>query len=92
VLAPDHRVLHRTRSEQRHLRAGFIALDPNDTRFKDLDTRSGSAELKLANVDLNAPVIRGTETVVKEANTLWKIFFLGFLGGLVACSRLVCSP
>jgi len=61
-----------------------IALNPNDPKFAGLKTRSGSAELKLANVDLNAPVIRGTETVVKEANTLWKIFFLGFLGGLVA--------
>ncbi len=61
-----------------------VALNPNDPKFAGLKTRSGSAELKLANVDLNAPVIRGTETVVKEANTLWKIFFLGFLGGLVA--------
>lgn len=61
-----------------------VALNPNDPKFAGLKTRSGSAELKLANVDLNAPVIRGAETVVKEANTLWKIFFLGFLGGLVA--------
>lgn len=63
---------------------GSLPFDPNDTRFKDLVTCFGSDELKLANVDLNAPVIRGTEAVVKEANTLWKIFFLGFLGGLVA--------
>ena len=63
---------------------GSVPFNPNDARFVGLKTRSGSAELKLASVDLEAPVIRGTEAVVKGSNTLWKIFLLGFLGGLVA--------
>ncbi|MGB3868449.1 MAG: cytochrome c biogenesis protein CcdA [Flavobacteriales bacterium] len=45
-------------------------------------------DLKLANVDLDAPVLRGdTETIdtqVRKGGSLWNIFFLGFIGGLVA--------
>jgi thiol:disulfide interchange protein DsbD len=63
---------------------GSVPFNPNDTRFQGLATRSGSAELKLANVDLNAPVIKGGETTTAETKSLWSIFFLGFLGGLVA--------
>lgn len=63
---------------------GAIPFDPNDTRFQGLATRSGSAELKLANVDLAAPVIKGGEATVAETKSLWSIFFLGFIGGLVA--------
>ncbi|HPF89602.1 MAG TPA: cytochrome c biogenesis protein CcdA [Flavobacteriales bacterium] len=63
---------------------GAIPFDPNDTRFQGLATRSGSAELKLANVDLAAPVIKGGEATVVETKSLWSIFFLGFIGGLVA--------
>ncbi len=41
---------------------------------------------KLASVDLNAPVVKASNEVseVRESATLWRIFFLGFLGGLVA--------
>ncbi|MCB0766995.1 MAG: thioredoxin family protein [Flavobacteriales bacterium] len=63
---------------------GAIPFDPNDTRFQGLATRSGSAELKLANVDLASPVIKGGEATVAETKSLWSIFFLGFIGGLVA--------
>ncbi len=63
---------------------GSLPFDPNDTRFQGLATRSGSAELKLANVDLNAPVIKGGEATIAETKSLWSIFFLGFIGGLVA--------
>lgn len=62
---------------------GAVPFNANDPKFANLATRSGSAELKLANVDLDAPVIRG-ESIVRESRTLWSIFFLGFLGGLVA--------
>ncbi len=45
-------------------------------------------DLKLANVDLDAPVLRGdVETVdsqVRSGGSLWNIFFLGFIGGLLA--------
>lgn len=45
-------------------------------------------DLKLAKVDLNAPVIRGdTETIdvqVRQGGSLWNIFLLGFIGGLIA--------
>lgn len=63
---------------------GALPFDPNDKRFQGLATRSGSAELKLPNVDLNAPVIKGGEATIAETKSLWSIFFLGFLGGLVA--------
>ena len=62
---------------------GTVPFNKDDPRFANLAVRSGSAELKLANVDLNAPVIRGEASVV-ETKTLWTIFFLGFIGGLVA--------
>ncbi len=45
-------------------------------------------DLKLAKVDLDAPVLRGdVETVdnqVRSSGSLWNIFFLGFIGGLLA--------
>lgn len=45
-------------------------------------------DLKLARVDLDQPVLRGdTETVdnqVRNSGSLWSIFFLGFIGGLLA--------
>jgi thiol:disulfide interchange protein DsbD len=45
-------------------------------------------DLKLAKVDLEAPVLRAeSETVdnqVRKNGSLWNIFFLGFLGGLIA--------
>lgn len=63
---------------------GSLPFDPNDKRFQGLATRSGSAELKLSNVDLDAPVIKGVGSTFKESKSLWSIFFLGFLGGLVA--------
>jgi len=46
----------------------------------------GECKYKLATVDLGAPVVKSTTEVgeVKEASSLWKILFLGFLGGLVA--------
>lgn len=45
-------------------------------------------DLKLAKVDLDAPVLRGdTDTIdtqVRKNGSLWNIFFLGFIGGLIA--------
>ncbi len=45
-------------------------------------------DLKLEKVDLDSPVLRGdAETVdnqVRKDGSLWNIFFLGFIGGLVA--------
>ena len=45
-------------------------------------------DLKLAMVDLENPVLRGdTDTVdtqVRKSGSLWSIFFLGFIGGLLA--------
>ncbi len=45
-------------------------------------------DLKLAKVDLDKPVLRGdTDTIdtqVRSGGSLWNIFFLGFIGGLVA--------
>ncbi|MCC6839682.1 MAG: thioredoxin family protein [Flavobacteriales bacterium] len=45
-------------------------------------------DLKLAKVNLDAPVLRGnTETIdtqVRKGGSLWKIFLLGFAGGLLA--------
>ena len=45
-------------------------------------------DLKLAKVDLDAPVVRAdVETVdnqVRKGGSLWNIFFLGFIGGLLA--------
>ncbi|MCB9171021.1 MAG: thioredoxin family protein [Flavobacteriales bacterium] len=42
---------------------------------------------KLPNVDLSAPVVRadgGSTTQVEQDASLWRIFFLGFIGGLLA--------
>lgn len=62
-----------------------LPLDPNDKRFADLAVVSDPNKLKLANVDLTAPVISsGDGTTDKSGNTLWTIFFLGFVGGLLA--------
>lgn len=45
-------------------------------------------DLKLAKVDLDAPVLRGdTDTIdtqVRKGGSLWNIFLLGFIGGLIA--------
>lgn len=43
----------------------------------------GECKYKLAGVDLNAPVVKGTEEKKDKSSLLW-IFFLGFGGGLVA--------
>ena len=47
----------------------------------------GECRYKLNTVDLNAPVVKSTgsdEQEVRGSASLWRIFFLGFLGGLVA--------
>ncbi|MBL8002753.1 MAG: thioredoxin family protein [Flavobacteriales bacterium] len=46
----------------------------------------GECKYKLATVDLGAPVVKSSTEAgeVKQASSLWKILFLGFLGGLVA--------
>lgn len=46
----------------------------------------GECRYKLASVDLNAPVVKASNEVseVRGNTTLWRIFLLGFLGGLVA--------
>jgi thiol:disulfide interchange protein len=57
---------------------------------KSVHAGAGGAgcDLKLAKVDLNNPVLRGdAETVdnqVRSSGSLWNIFFLGFIGGLLA--------
>ncbi|HRH36898.1 MAG TPA: protein-disulfide reductase DsbD family protein, partial [Flavobacteriales bacterium] len=43
----------------------------------------GECKYKIATVDLNAPVVKGTEEKKEKSSLLW-IFFLGFGGGLVA--------
>jgi thiol:disulfide interchange protein len=48
---------------------------------------SGDCRYKLASVDLNAPVVKSDgsdEQEVRGSASLWRIFLLGFLGGLVA--------
>ncbi len=47
---------------------------------------AGECRYKLANVDLNAPVVKADTEVgeVRASSSLWRIFLLGFLGGLVA--------
>jgi hypothetical protein len=44
-------------------------------------------------VDLNAPVVKADTEVgeVRASSSLWRIFFLGFLGGLVALLTPACS-
>jgi thiol:disulfide interchange protein DsbD len=47
----------------------------------------GDCRYKLNTVDLNAPVVKSTgsdEQEVRGSASLWRIFLLGFLGGLVA--------
>jgi thiol:disulfide interchange protein len=62
-----------------------LPLDPSDQRFADLTVVNDPTKLKLANIDLSAPVISsGTGTTLSEGTTLWTIFFLGFIGGLLA--------
>ena len=51
-------------------------------------TGGDGCDLKLAKVDLDAPVLRGDvetiDTQVRKDGSLWNIFFLGFIGGLIA--------
>lgn len=51
-------------------------------------TDGDGCDLKMAGVDLDAPVLRsGEETVdsqVRQGSSMWTIFLLGFLGGLIA--------
>ncbi|MBP7407537.1 MAG: thioredoxin family protein [Flavobacteriales bacterium] len=46
----------------------------------------GECKYKLTSVDLDAPVVKGASDVgdVRSTSSLWQIFLLGFLGGLVA--------
>ncbi|MCB0764178.1 MAG: hypothetical protein KDB84_05705, partial [Flavobacteriales bacterium] len=46
----------------------------------------GECKYKLSTVDLDAPVMKASNEVseVRENASLWRIFFLGFVGGLVA--------
>lgn len=47
---------------------------------------AGECKYKLASVDLDAPVVKAVNEVgeVRASSSLWRIFFLGFIGGLVA--------
>ncbi len=64
---------------------GTLPMDPNDPRFAGLSVVKDPNKLKLSTIDLSAPVIKGTTTTtLKEGSTLWTIFFLGFIGGLLA--------
>lgn len=63
---------------------GSIPFNADDPKFANLKVRSGASELKLTNVDLNSPVIKGGEVTIAETKSLWSIFLLGFIGGLVA--------
>lgn len=63
---------------------GEISFDPNDPKFAGIATRSDAAELKLAGVDLENPVVRDEGKRTEEKNSLLWIFMLGFIGGLVA--------
>jgi thiol:disulfide interchange protein DsbD len=62
---------------------GDVSFDPNDPKFAGIATRSNVDELRLPNVDLAAPIVRGEGGQQKESSLLW-IFLLGFVGGLVA--------
>lgn len=59
-----------------------------DQPVANANAAGSTCDLKLQNVDLDAPVLRSTtETVdnqVRKGGSLWNIFFLGFIGGLVA--------
>lgn len=63
---------------------GTLPFDPNDESISKLAVRKDVAEMTLPNVDLHDPVIAGEGTTVPKDTTLWSIFLLGFLGGLVA--------
>ena len=63
---------------------GDVSFDPNDPKFAGIATRSDAAELKLAGVDLENPVVRDEGKRTEEKNSLLWIFMLGFIGGLVA--------
>lgn len=58
-----------------------------DRPLSGISTGEG-CDLKLANVDLEKPVLRGdvdtVDTQVRKDGSLWNIFFLGFIGGLLA--------
>jgi thiol:disulfide interchange protein len=62
---------------------GFLPFDGADERFAGLAVRTDTG-MKLEHVDLDNPVIRGEGTTVPKDTTLWTIFFLGFIGGLLA--------
>ena len=64
---------------------GTMPFDPADDRFDSIPERIPT-EMKLPNVDLAAPVISSAKggTTLKQGSSLWTIFFLGFIGGLLA--------
>jgi thiol:disulfide interchange protein len=64
-----------------NLASGAITIGSNTV------AASGDCRYKLASVDLNAPVVKSDgsdEQEVRGSASLWRIFLLGFLGGLVA--------
>ncbi len=63
---------------------GDVSFDPNDPKFAGIATRTDAAELKIATVDLENPVVRDEGRRTEEKNSLLWIFMLGFIGGLVA--------
>ncbi len=65
---------------------GTLPMDPNDTRFADLSVVKDPNKLKLTGIDLSAPVLSGggSSATVEAGSTLWTIFLLGFIGGLLA--------
>jgi thiol:disulfide interchange protein len=64
---------------------GTLPFDPTDDRFAHLSVVSDPTLLKLPKVDLSAPVIAsGSGTTLNKGTTLWTIFLLGFIGGLLA--------
>lgn len=63
---------------------GDVSFDPNDPKFAGIATRSDAAELRIASVDLDNPVVRDEGKRTEEKNSLLWIFMLGFIGGLVA--------
>jgi len=63
---------------------GTLPFDPNDESIRGLAVKSDVADMKLPNVDLENPVVRGAGSMVPKDTTLWTIFFLGFIGGLLA--------
>ncbi|MFN3876175.1 MAG: protein-disulfide reductase DsbD family protein, partial [Flavobacteriales bacterium] len=63
---------------------GDVSFDPNDPRFAGIATRSDAAELRLPHVNLDEPVVRDEGARAEKESSLWWIFVLGFIGGLVA--------